>query len=263
MRLHLRTAAGRRPAAPGLKTFPTRGLAFLSALSLFFLTLQTTADAQRKRRAPAGGRVAVVVDERLAALRESPSLSANVLRRVGRGRLLSVAGARESPADGVTFYRVVLTRRTGGWMQSDALVSPARPGDDARLLRLARGSEDFDRVERARIFLETFPRSPLRPAALLLLAEAAEEAAARLTRDAARRLDAGEMEAGGAPLKSYYLNFNGLDRWRRQGVVFTFDAAAKEFRYDGWAWREVLRRHPRGPEALEAGRRLRHPRRQN
>ncbi len=176
-------------------------------------------------------------------------------RRVGRGRLVAVAGARDS-ADGLTFYRVVLTRRTGGWMQSDALVSPARAGDDARLLRLARGSEDFDRVERARIFLETFPRSPLRPAALLLIGEAAEEAAARLTRDASRRLDAAEMEAGGAPLKSYYLNFNGLDRWRRQGVAFTFDAAAKQFHYDGWAWREILRRHPRSAEAEKARARL-------
>jgi hypothetical protein len=90
------------------------------------------------------------------------------------------------------------------------LVSPARAGDDERLLRRGRGSVDFDRVERARIFLDTFPRSPLRPAALLLLGEAAGAAAARLSRDAARRLDAREMEAAGAPAHSYFLNFNGL-----------------------------------------------------
>jgi hypothetical protein len=246
MRLRPQRAAGRRVAA--------RGLAFLSALSLlFFYTLQ--ANAQKKRRAPAVGRVAVVVDERLSALRDAPSLLANVSRRIGRGRVVSVAGARES-ADGVTFYRVFVTRRTGGWLQAEAVVSPARAGDDARLLRLARGSEEFARVERARIFLETFPRSPLRPAALLLLAEASEDAAARLTRDASRRLEAGEMEAGGAPLKSFYLNFNGLDRYRRQGVTFTFDEASKQFRYDGAAWRELLRRHPRSPEAEKARARL-------
>jgi hypothetical protein len=199
-----------------------------------------------------------VVDERLSALRDAPSLSANVSRRIGRGRVVSVAGARES-ADGLTFYRVFVTRRTGGWLLSDAVVSPARPGDDARLLRLVRGSGEFDRAERARIFLETFPRSPLRPAVLLLLGEAAEEAAVRLTRDAARRLDAAEMEAGGAPLKSYYLNFNGLDRWRKQGVAFTFQQTTKQFLYDGAAWRELLRRHPRSPEAEKARERLAAP----
>lgn len=254
MRLHLQTAVGLRLTLFSPASLTTRVFASLSVLSFLLLILQTNADAQKRRRAPAGGRVAVVVDERLSALRDAPSFSANVLRRVGRGRLVAVAGARES-ADGVTFYRVVLTRRTGGWMQSDALVSAARAGDDARLLRLARGSEEFDRAERARIFLETFPRSPLRPAALLVLGGAAEEAAARLTREASRRLDAAEMEAGGAPLKSYYLNFNGLDRWRRQGVVFSFDTASKQFRYDGAAWREILRRHPRSAEAVEARRR--------
>lgn len=244
MRLRFQRAPRRRLAA----------LASLSVLSLLFFTLQ--ANAQRKRRAPAAvGRVAVVVDERLSALREGPSLSANVSRRIGRGRVVSVAGVRES-ADGVTFYRVFVTRRTGGWLQAEAVVSPARAGDDARLLRLTRGSEEFDRIERARIFLETFPRSTLRPAALLLLAEAAEEAATRLTRDASRRLDAGEMEAGGAPFKSYYLNFNGLDRYRRQGIAFIFDASTKQFRYDGAAWRELLRRHPRSPEAEKARARL-------
>jgi hypothetical protein len=64
------------------------------------------------------------------------------------------------------------------------------------------------------------------------------------------------MEAGGAPLKSYYLNFSGLDRYRRQGVAFTFDAATKSFRYGGAAWRELVRRHPRSAEAEKARARL-------
>jgi hypothetical protein len=233
----------------------TRRLPTLLALLILTHALSAQAAARKVRRPPSGGRVAIVVDERLSTLRDAPGLSANVLRRLGRGRLLAVTGARESK-EGVTFYRVLVTRRTGGWVQSDAVVSPSRSGDDARLLRLIRGSADFDRIERARIFLETFPRSTLRPAVLLLFGEASEEAAAKLSRDAARRLDAGEMEAGGAPLKSYFMSFNGLDRFRRQGIVFTFDAATKQFRYDGAAWRELLRRHPRSPEAAEARKRL-------
>ena len=223
-------------------------------LALTFL-LPLAAQAQGRRRPPPGGRVAVVVDERLAALRDAPRLSANLLQRLGRGRFVAVTGARET-RDGVTFLRVAVTSRTGGWVQSDALARPSHAGDDVRLLRLIRGSVEFDRLARARIFLDAFPRSPLRPAVLLLFGEAAEGAAVKLSRDARRRLDPREMEAGGAPLVSYFLNFNGLDRFRRLGVVFDFDPAIGQYRYDGAAWREILRRHPRSPEAEEARKRF-------
>ncbi|HEX5707209.1 MAG TPA: hypothetical protein VFX96_07935 [Pyrinomonadaceae bacterium] len=228
-----------------------------AALVFVFVVVaaQDTAHAKR-RRAPSGGRAAVVVDERLSALRESPDFSSNVVRRLGRGRTVAVVGERRTEGGAVVFYRVAVTRRTGGWVQADALVRPTRAGDDARLLRLARGSEEFDRVERAAIFLETFPRSPLRPAALLLLGDAASDAAARLSRDAARRLDEREMAAGGAPAHTYFLGYNGLDRYRRRGVSFVFDRDSKQFRYDGAAWREIVRRHPRSAEAAEARKRL-------
>jgi hypothetical protein len=225
------------------------------SLLLLLLILPAAARGQRRRRAPAGGRVAFVVDERLSALRDAPRLDANLLQRLGRGRVVAVAGVRET-REGVTFLRVVVTRRTGGWVQADALVRPSVAGEDARLLRLVRGSAEFDRLARARLFLDAFPRSPLRPAALLEFGDAAEEAAARLSRDASRRLDAREMEAGGAPLASYYLNFNGLDRLNRIGAKFVFDGASKRFHYDGASWREILSRHPRSPEAAEARRRL-------
>jgi hypothetical protein len=230
----------------------------LSVILLLLLLLVLPAPAQgqgRRRRPPAGGRVAFVVDERLSALRDAPRLSANLLQRLGRGRVVAVSGAREA-RDGVTFLRVAVTSRTGGWVQADALVRPSVAGEDARLLRLVRGSAEFDRLARARIFLDAFPRSTLRPAALLVFGDEAEAAAARLSRDAARRLDAREMEAGGAPAASYFLNFNGLDRLNRLGVKFAFDGASKQFRYDGAAWREILTRHPRSPEAAEARRRL-------
>jgi len=244
---------GTHTPGPLSKARPAVGL--LLSLAVCLLTLPAPARAQGKRRPPGGGRVAVVADERLAALRVAPGFGAALVRRLGRGSLVSLSGGR-AERDGVTFRRVAVTRRTSGWLQEDALVSPARPGDDERLLRLARGSEGFDRLARARLLLELFPRSPLRPAALLLLGDAAEGAAERLTREAARRLRPADAEAGAAPLASYYLNYNGLDRYRRQGVVYRFEAPAGRFRYDGAAWRELLRRHPRSPEAAEALRRL-------
>ncbi|HEX7176664.1 MAG TPA: hypothetical protein VF240_15470 [Pyrinomonadaceae bacterium] len=226
------------------------GVAF--AIASLLLAPQTLA---KRVRAPGGARAAVVVDERLAALRDAPGLSANLVQRLGRGRAVSLRGPKVA-RDGVTFYRVGVTSRTSGWVQGEALASSARAGDDERLLRLISGSEGYDRLERAVIFIETFPRSPLRPAALLLLGETADDAARTLSREAARRLDEREMAAGGAPPHSYFLNFSGLDRYRRQGIIFTFDAAKKQFQYDGAAWRELVRRHPRSPEAERARARL-------
>ncbi len=208
-----------------------------------------------KRRAPAGGRIAIIVDERLSALRATPDLSGGLLRRIGRGSLVAIRGEKRS-RDGVVFYRVNINSRTIGWIQRDALVSPWRAGDDARLLRLIKGSEDFDRIVRARIFLDNFRSSPLRAEVLVIYAQAAEDIAGHLSRDASRRLDEKEMTAGGAPGFSYYLNFNGLDRYNRQGITFVFDARAKKFRYDGEAWQELIHRYPRNPEAVEARKRL-------
>ncbi|HEY9403184.1 MAG TPA: hypothetical protein VIQ24_10855, partial [Pyrinomonadaceae bacterium] len=228
----------------------------LAAACACLILLSTGAHSQRKRRAPAvGGRHAVVVDERLAALRDAPQLTANLVQRLGRGRAVSIVGARQGD-DGLNFYRVAVTRRTRGWLPAEAVASPARAGDDEKLLSLIRGSEEFDRIARARIFLDNFSRSPLRPVVLLLFGDEAEEAAAKLSRDAVRRLDAREMAAGGAPLESYFLNFNELDRYNKQGVTFIFERAAKRFRYDGESWREILRRHPRSPEAAVARQRL-------
>jgi hypothetical protein len=226
---------------------------FIAACVLISCAAQTF--GQQRRRAPSGGRSAVVVDERLAALRDAPQLDANLLQRMSRGRMVSITGARRAP-DGVTFCRVAVTRRTSGWVQSDALASPSHAEDDDRLLRLIRGSESFDRIQRARIFLDNFPHSPLRPAVLLLYGEEAEDAATKLSRDASRRLDEKEMTAGGAPVFTYFQNFNELDRYNRQGIVFTFDHAGRQFHYNGASWREILRRYPRSPEAEQARKHL-------
>ncbi len=208
-----------------------------------------------KRRPPPGGRLAVVADERLSALRANPELSATLLRRLGRGSLVAIKGDKRN-RDGIVFYKVNVTVRTGGWIQRDAVFAPSRTGDDARLLRLIKVSDSFDQVVRAKIFLDYFTGSELRPEVLLIYALAAEDAVVHLSRNAARRLDEKEMNASTAPMFSYFLNFNELDRYNRQGITFVFDQRAKQFRYDGEGWQELVHRYPRSPQAAEARKRL-------
>jgi hypothetical protein len=209
----------------------------------------------QKKRVPPGGNIAVIADERLAALRVAPSLTARLIRRLGRGKFVSVRATRRNH-EGISFSHVVITRRTSGWVQSDALVMSSRNGDDRRLAHLIGGTDEFDRIARSRIFLDHFPRSSLRPKVLLALGDAADEAAAQLSREATRRFERREIPTDGAPEHSYYMNYNGLDRYNRQGVTFTFDQATKQFHYDGAAWREIVRRYPDSREAAEARKRL-------
>jgi hypothetical protein len=220
-------------------------------LFAFFFAPGLTASAQT--RTPSTR--AVVVDERLSALRSAPGFDTPFLRRLGRGRRVTIVGA--ASRQGFHFYRVAVTRRTRGWIQREALVVPSRRGDDERLLNLIRASSEFDRIARSRIFLETFPRSVLRPAVLLLLGDEASKVALKLTRDADRRLDPTEMKATGAPISSYFLNYNGLDRYRKLGLVFQFDPARKRYQYDGASWLELIKRYPASGEAREANLRLR------
>src|SRR5438552_4082941 len=224
-------------------------------LSITIVLLASQPLSAQKKRVPPGGRIAIVADERLAALRNAPDLSARLVRRLSRGRLVSVRDVRRS-REGVVFYRVVVTRRTSGWLQSEAVISPLRAGDEVRLRYLIAGSDEFDRIARARIFVDTFPHSRLLPAVLLVLGDAAEEAAARLSREAERRFERREIRSEGAPEFTYFMNYSGLDRYNRQGVTFTFDRSSKQFHYAGATWREILRRYPNSREAIEARKRL-------
>jgi hypothetical protein len=237
-------------------------------LLLVFLAFVPEAQAQKKRRPviPVKKPVAenqiqrenvntaIVVDERLAVLRASPSLYAMPVQRMRRGRTISISGARD--ADGVTFYRVNLSAEGVGWVQAEAVVGKFRRGDDERLARLVQSSEGFDQIERATIFLENFPKSPLRPAMLLLFGDLVEGNAAMISRDAARRLSRREMAATGAPVHSFYLNYTSLDRYRRLGIGFVFNSNTKLLHYDGAAWKEILTKFPKSPEAVEAQKRL-------
>lgn len=195
--------------------------------------------------------MAVVIDERLSALRSTPQLTGKLLRRVGRGRLVAIRAAKKSD-DGIVFFLVNLSTRTHGWIQREAVASPSHPGDDQKLWRLIKNSTEFERLARARIFLDHFRRSPLCSEVLLLFGDTAEEAAVKLSRDAGGRI----AGADAAPEFSYYLNYAGLDRYNRQGVHFGFDRTTKRFHYDGTAWREIVRRFPKTAEAFEARRRL-------
>jgi hypothetical protein len=236
-----------------VNTHLTHNLIF--ALVLLLLFASTASGQAGKHLPPSWGRLAVVVDERLSALRASPDLAGKLLQRISRGRIVAISG-RSGERDGVVFYRVRVTKRTFGWIQREAVVSPAMAADDRRLLRLILASEDFDRLARARIFLDTFLRSNLRPEVLQLYAETAEAAAARLSRDAARRLDEKEMVTGEAPKFSYFLNYNALDRYNRQGVTFIFDRDKSQFHYNGRAWKEIVTRYPSSAAASEARKRL-------
>lgn len=227
--------------------YPHR-LTLLFCLVLFLFNV----DAQGQPKAPTGGRIAVVVDERLAAVRSTPHLNGKLIRRLGRGRLVAIRSVKTNQ-DGVTFLFVNVTGRTRGWIQRESVVSPSRAGDDLRLLRLIQNSHGFDRISRARIFLDHFRRSPSRPAVLLLLGDTAEELASKLTQSAARKLNALPFAA---PEYSYYLNHPSLDRYNRHGVNFTFNPSTKRLHYDGSAWRLLVRHHPNTPEAAAARQRL-------
>jgi hypothetical protein len=217
-----------------------------------FLILFSLGVSIAQRTPPTGGRLAVVIDEHLAALRATPQLNGRLVRRLGRGRMVAIRSAKKG-ADGITFFLVNVSSRTHGWIQREAVASPTRAGDDQRLMRLIEHSQGFDRLSRARIFLDHFTRSQLRPEVLLLLGDTAEDLAAQLSTDAARRL---KDNPGEAPEFSYYLNYTGLDRYNRQRVGFIFDKSTKRFHYDGDAWRELIRRYPKTQQAAEAKNRL-------
>ena len=198
------------------------------------------------------GRRGIVVDERLAALRRTPQLNGPLVRRLSRGRKLTIRSSKTTP-DGITFLLVSVTTRTHGWIQREAIASHANAGDDRRLLDLIKASHGFDQIVRARIFLDHFPRSPLRPKVLLLLGNAAQAEATKLSREAAKRLNSTTTNA---PDFTYFLNYSGLDRYNRQRVTFVFHRSTRSFHYDGASWRELIRRHPKSPESVAARKHL-------
>ncbi len=234
------------------------------SLALVFVCL-ISAEAQKRRSVPVSktsvagkssevGRSAIVIDETLSVLRTKPSLFADPIQRMRRGRRVRILGATE--ADGVNFYKVSVPPANFGWVQTDAVFGRFRAADEERLARLVQAADGFDQVELAKTFLDIYPASRFRPAILLLFGDLLEDLAAKLSRDATSRLSRREMAASGAPLHSYYLNFNMIDRYRRLGVMFLFNSSLRTFHYSGDSWREIVRKHPATAEAAEAQKRL-------
>jgi hypothetical protein len=171
-----------------------------------------------------------------------------------RGRRVQILGMTE--ADGVNFYKIAASPSKFGWMQSDALVGKFRPGDEVRFARLVQAADGFDQLELVSAFLQLYPTSRFRAPMLLLFGDLLENTAMKLSRDAASRMNRREIAASGAPLHSFYLNFVMLDRYRKLGVTFLFNASTRRFHYNGWSWSEIVRKHPASNESAEARKRL-------
>src|SRR6476620_257898 len=97
------------------------------------------------------GATAVVIDESLSVLRAKPSLFAEPIQRMRRGRKVVIQGVAE--ADGVKFYKVAAPPTNFGWVQADAVFGAFRPTDEERLARLVQASEGFDQIEITQEFL--------------------------------------------------------------------------------------------------------------
>ncbi|MEQ1644310.1 MAG: SH3 domain-containing protein, partial [Pyrinomonadaceae bacterium] len=194
------------------------------------------------------------IDETISVLRKNPSLFSDSVHRMQRGRKVQILAVTE--ADGVKFYKVTAPPKNFGWVQSDAVFGKFRPNDEERLARLVQAANGFEQLEMANEFFALYPNSRFRPAILLLFGDLLEEAAAKLSKDATSRLSRKEMAASAAPLHSYYLNFNMLDRYRKLGVIFLFNSATRQFHYDGSSWKEIGSKYIATPEAAEAQKRL-------
>lgn len=243
-----------------------KSLGLLCFISLF-LFISVSVEAQKRRvvskpkinsgaiqKTKTSNGDAMVIDETLSVLRIKPSLFADSVQRMRRGRRVKILETKQ--ADGVIFYRVSAPPSKTGWLQSDAVYGDFRRGDDERLAKLIQATKNFEQIELAASFLELFPSSNFRPAILLLLGDLAEETAVKLSRDATQRLNKIEMAASGAPLHSYYLNFVSLDRYRKLGIVFLFDTKTKTFYYDGTSWQEIIKKFPNSNESVEARKRI-------
>ena len=131
-----------------------KSLASLFALTILLISSAPASLAQQRRplskaststRPKEIGSTAVVIDETLSVLRAKPSLFAEPIQRMRRGRRVVIQGVAE--ADGVRFYKVAAPPNNFGWVQSDAVFGSFRPNDEERLARLVQASDGFDQIE--------------------------------------------------------------------------------------------------------------------
>src|ERR1044071_9901593 len=111
---------------------------------------------------------ALIIDERLSALRREDDIHAPVLKRLRIGRAVYIT----SPSRRDDFYRVAVSRRTRGWIQPGAIALTGRAGEDVRVMKVIEETSDgLDRIALCRLLLEQFSHSRYGPRALLLLGE--------------------------------------------------------------------------------------------
>lgn len=227
----------------------------LTVALLFALVATSAVSAQTRRQVFVPGQRAVVFDERLSALRTQPDVRASLEQRLRRGRRVGILGSTTAK-DGEKFLRVAVSRNTRGWVLAGAVLRPGNGADAERLMKLIEETRDeFTKARLAKLCADEFRATKFAPKALVILGEAAESAAERLTRDAKRRVGDGEPNVG-LSKRDYLLNYTGLDRYNRIGVTFDYDEASDRIVYDGAAYRELMRRYPRSDEAQMARERL-------
>src|SRR6185295_19799682 len=147
-------------------------------------------------------------------------------------------------------------RNVRGWILAAAIARLGSVADGEKILAAAAESkDDLVKARMARLCADALRVPTIAPKALLALGQAAEHAAEKLSGDAERRLG-DEVPGGGVSKRDFVLSFNGLDRYNRAGVTFDYDEAKDRIVYDGAAYRELLRRYPRSPEAPQAQERL-------
>lgn len=229
----------------------------MSAFASFLVVVMLLGHAPSRVEPPRTRLIrAFVVDQRLSPLRREPHLTAQVLQRLRIGRTVYIVG-RSVGRDGVAFYRVVVSRRTRGWIHARAVVVPGRRGEDHRLIELIDNApEPVERVVLSKLLIDSFRSSRLAARALLEMGRAAEIIAERATVTVGRRLSKLCLASQQAALREYYLSDRALDRYSKLGLRFDFDAAALRYVYDGAAYRVIVKRFPSSEEASAARKRL-------
>ena len=128
------------------------------ALIVVFLHLTPEVEAKTSRP-PVAGRRAVVVDDRLSALRARPDLTGDLIQRLRNGRVVGILREVRTKG-GYRFYRVAVTRRTSGWVLADAVVRTGSQLDAERLLQFIGQEKDgFAKVRLASIFVTEMRRT--------------------------------------------------------------------------------------------------------
>ena len=227
-------------------------LFFIITLLCFF-SFSVQAAEKEPWNADGQFRRAFVIDDGLSALRKSPKTTSTCLRRLRVGRKIFIISSIKNQ-HGIKYYYIAVTRRTRGFIDAAAIISPSQAGDDARLMRLIEASKGVEKIILAQILVNNFPKSRFCPDALLAEGEAAEKIALELSKKISRRLpEQLDKELG---LERYLLNNPALDKYSRLGINFYVDEKESLYFYDGAVYKQILNRYPRSLAASRAKEKL-------